>query len=160
ADRDRRQTEISKNHLYAGTGRMSDSIFGEYYSPHTFEDRLAQNSAGAIDVIIPIIHTNELWRANLTSIFREIPVRRLLIADGGCKDDSIAIARSFPRVEVFDHREYRSLGFSLRKLIEAVESEWFAYLHSDVYLPPGWFEAMKAHQKEYDWFGCPQRITA
>ena len=139
---------------------MSDSIFGEYYSPHTFEDRLAQNSAGAIDVIIPIIHTNELWRANLTSIFREIPVRRLLIADGGCKDDSIAIARSFPRVEVFDHREYRSLGFSLRKLIEAVESEWFAYLHSDVYLPPGWFEAMKAHQKEYDWFGCPQRITA
>jgi hypothetical protein len=138
----------------------SISIFSEYYAQRTFEDRFAQNPADAIDVVIPVIHTNELWHANLNSIFREIPVCRLLIGDGGCKDDSIDVARRFPRVEILDHREYRSLGYSLRKLIEAVESEWFAYLHSDVYLPAGWFDAMKAHQKNYDWFGCPQRITA
>lgn len=114
----------------------------------------------AIEIVIPVIHTNELWRANLLSIYREVPVRRLLISDGGCKDNSISIAREFPRVEVLDHRQYVSLGYCLRKLIEAVETEWFAYLHSDVYLPAGWFNAMRAHQKEYDWFGCPQRITA
>jgi glycosyltransferase involved in cell wall biosynthesis len=139
---------------------MTSSIFEEYYSSRPFADRFARDPADAIEVIIPVIHTNELWRANLNSIYREIPVRRLLISDGGCKDDSIDIVRGFPRVEVLDHTRYVSLGYSLRKLIEAVESEWFAYLHSDVYLPPGWFDAMKAHQKEYDWFGCPQRITA
>jgi hypothetical protein len=139
---------------------MTSSIFEEYYASRPFEDRFARDPSNAIEIIIPVIHTNELWRANLTSIYREVPVRRLLISDGGCKDDSIEIAKAFPRVEILDHTKYVSLGYCLRKLIEAVESKWFAYLHSDVYLPPGWFDAMLAHQKEYDWFGCPQRITA
>lgn len=135
------------------------SIFREYFAPHEFTDRFAGNPDGAVDVIIPIIHTNELWRVNLHSLYREIPIRRLLIGDGGCKDDSLDIAQEFPRVEVFDHRQFVSLGFSLRKLIEEVTSEWFIYVHSDVYIPPGWFDTMRTHQAEYDWFGCPQQMT-
>jgi hypothetical protein len=48
----------------------------------------------------------------------------------------------------------------VRLLITAVESEWFLYFHSDVYLPDGWFNIMRSYQSEYDWFGCPMRITA
>src|SRR4030095_1564904 len=33
-------------------------------------------------------------------------------------------------------------------------------MHADVYLSEGWFDAMRAHQSSYDWFGCPMRITA
>jgi hypothetical protein len=138
---------------------MTESIFQRYYRSEPFDDRFARDPAGAIDVLIPVIHTNELWEKNLISIYREVPVSRLLISDGGCKDDSIEIVSRFPRVTVLDHRAYKSLGFCLRKLIEAVETEWFIYVHSDVYLPDGWFDAMRAHQPEYDWFGCPQRIT-
>jgi hypothetical protein len=138
---------------------MTESIFQRYYKPETLDDRLARDKSGAIDVIIPVIHTNELWHNNLISIYRDVPVNRLLISDGGCKDDSIAIAQKFPRVTVLDHKAYKSLGFCLRKLVEAVETEWFIYVHSDVYLPPGWFDTMRAHQPRYDWFGCPQRIT-
>lgn len=136
------------------------SVFETYYSAEAFEDRYLRDPEGAIDIIIPVIHTNELWRKNLISIYREIPVKRLLISDGGCKDNTLEVVAEFPRVEILDHSAYVSLGYCLRKLIEAVESEWFAYLHSDVYIPPGWFEAMRRHQNEYDWFGCPQRITA
>lgn len=136
------------------------SVFKTYYSSESVEDRFLSDPTAAIDVVIPVIHTNELWRKNLISIYREVPVRRLLLSDGGCNDNTLEIAAEFPRVEVLDHRAYVSLGYCLRKLIEAVETEWFAYLHSDVYLPPGWFEAMRRYQGEYDWFGCPQRITA
>lgn len=138
---------------------MTESIFQRYYRPEPFVDRFARDRDGAIDVIIPVIHTNELWEKNLISIYRDVPVNRLLISDGGCKDDSITIAQRFPRVTVLDHRQYKSLGYCLRLLIEAVETEWFIYVHSDVYLPEGWFDAMRAHQPAYDWFGCPQRIT-
>lgn len=156
-----RLDDSSSSHLASeAPSPAGPSIFQKYYAPDVFEDRFAHHSDDAVDVIIPIIHTNELWEKNLISIYREIPVRRLLISDGGCTDNSIEIARRFPRVEVLDHRQYISLGYCLRKLIEEVESEWFVYLHSDVYLPHGWFEAMKKHQREYDWFGCPQRITA
>jgi hypothetical protein len=139
---------------------MQESIFQRYYRPEPFADRFARDPSGAIDVIIPVIHTNELWAKNLTSIYRDVPVNRMLISDGGCKDDSIAVVAKFPRVTVYDHRAYKTLGYCLRKLIESVETEWFIYLHSDVYLPEGWFDAMRRHQPEYDWFGCPQRITA
>jgi hypothetical protein len=135
------------------------SIFKEYYSNQSFTDRFITNPEGAIDVIIPVYHTNELWHANLISIFREVPVRRLLISDGGVIDDSIAIVNRFPRVEVLNHRNFKSLGKCISELIAAVTSEWFIYLHSDVYLPPGWFDTMTRYQDQYDWYGCPMNIT-
>lgn len=130
----------------------------EFFADVAFADRFERGPDGAVDVIIPILHTNELWRANLLSIYREIPVKRLLLGDGGCVDNSIEIARNFPRVEVFDHCSFRSLGFSIRRLIEEVSTEWFVYLHSDVYLPEGWFDAMCAGQQKYDWFECGQNV--
>ena len=135
------------------------TIFHKFFSHTAFADRYDREPDSAIDVIIPIVHTNELWAANLLSIYREIPVKRLLLGDGGCIDNSITIARNFPRVHVFDHRSFRSLGFSIRRLIEEVSTEWFVYLHSDVYLPEGWFNAMRAGQEKYDWFECGQNVT-
>jgi len=136
-----------------------NSIFREYYADKPFIDRYLTEAKDAIDVIIPVVHTNELWEANLLSFYREIPINKLLIGDGGCIDDSISIAEKFPRVQIFDHRSYQSLGYSIRKLIEAVEADWFVYIHSDAYLPPGWFDAMQKHQSEYDWFGCLMQHT-
>ena len=135
------------------------SIFKTYYELPDFLDRYLDNPTGAVDVIIPVIHTNELWRVNLLSFYREVPIHKLIVGDGGCIDDSIEIAREFPRVEVLDHREYKSLGYSIRKMIEAVEADWFIYVHSDAYLPAGWFDAMQNRQTEYDWFGCPMQHT-
>lgn len=135
------------------------SIFEEYYVPQPIVDRYLDDGARGVDVIIPVIHTNELWRANLISIYREVPVHELIIADGGSIDGSIDVLCEFPRVRVLDHRAYRSLGMSLRLMIEAVATEWFIYLHSDVYLPPGWFDVMTQHQGEYDWFGSAMQHT-
>ena len=135
------------------------SIFEQYYTKADFVDRYAGDPHHAVDVVIPVYHTNELWRANLLSIYREIPVRRLLISDGGCVDNSIDVVREFPRVEVFDHRSAKTLGICIAELIKQVTADWFVYLHSDVYLPEGWFDQMVKHQGQYDWFGCPMNIT-
>ena len=131
------------------------SIFEEYYTKQPFHDRFISDNENAIDVIVPVYHTNELWQANLTSIYREVPVSRLLISDGGCIDDSIEIVSKFPRVSVLDHREYKTLGKCIAELIKMVDTKWFIYLHSDVYLPPGWFDTMIKYNNKYDWYGCP-----
>jgi hypothetical protein len=135
------------------------SIFKAYYSQPEFKDRYLENPENAIEVIIPVYHTNELWRINLFSIYREIPVKRLLISDGGVIDNSIDVLKEFPRVEVFNHRHYKSLGKCIAELIKEVRSDWFAYLHSDVYLPEGWFAEMIKHKNTYDWYGCPMMHT-
>lgn len=138
---------------------MERSIFQQYYEHRELVDRFLENKSPAVDVIIPIIHTTELWEANLFSIYREIPVNRLLLGDGGCIDDTIEIAKRFPRVVVVDQKHIKTLGYCIRELIEGVETEWFIYLHSDVYLPSGWFDVMEKYQGQYDWYGCPQQIT-
>jgi hypothetical protein len=135
------------------------TIFRELFNDAPFVDRYEREPENAVDIIIPVIHSNELFRSNLLSFYREIPVNRLLLGDGGVIDDTLKVASEFPRVEVLDHTRYHSQGYSIRKLIEAVETEWFIYLHADVYLPPGWFETMNRHRSEYDWFECPQCIT-
>lgn len=136
-----------------------DTIFRRYYQEVPFVDRYAGNPVEGVDVILPVIHSNELWDANLRSFYREIPIRRLLLADGGCIDDTVEVAKKYPRVEVLDHRDIVSLGYSERKLIESVETEWFIHLHSDVHLPVGWFDAMLKYQNQYDWYGCSERDT-
>jgi hypothetical protein len=138
---------------------MISSIFKEYFSSQDFLDRYLQDNSNAVDVIIPVFHTNELWKTNLFSIYKEIPIRRLLISDGGVIDDSIDVVKEFPRVEVYDHRKYKTLGKCISELIKSVTSDWFVYLHSDVYLPNGWFDSMIKYQDKYDWYGCPMNIT-
>jgi len=138
---------------------MSESIFKEYYKKQKFIDRYEIDSSEEIEVIIPVYHTNELWEANLRSIFREIPVKRLLISDGGVIDNSLDILKKFPRVEIYDHTKYKTLGKCIAELIKSVETEHFIYLHSDVYLPENWFDKMIKYKSDYDWYGCPMNIT-
>lgn len=135
------------------------SIYQQYYENTEFIDKFKEDKSVGIDVIIPCYHTNELWKANLHSIYKEIPVSRLLISDGGCIDDSIEVVSKFPRVEVYDHRDSKTLGWCIAQLIKNVNSEHFIYLHSDVYLPEGWYTSMIKHKDKYDWYGCPMQIT-
>lgn len=135
----------------------NNNIFTQYWAEEIFIDRYNDGPENAVDVLIPVAHTNELWKKNLLSIYREIPVKRLLIGNCGCTEQALEIVREFPRTVILDHQNFHSLGFSIRKLIEAVETEWFVYLHSDVFLPQGWFHAMVSHQSEFDWFECNRR---
>jgi len=135
------------------------SIFETYYIREEFVDRKVSTEEAGVDVIIPLINTNELWKSNLYSFYREIPINRLLIGDGGCTDNSIEIVKKFPRVEVVDCSKYVSLGYCVKKLMELVETEWFVYLHADVYLPERWYDEMVKHQGRYDWFECYRKVT-
>ncbi len=137
----------------------NSSIFREYFEEKRLQDRFLKEREKAVDVIIPLINTNELWQANLFSFYREIPVNRLIIGDGGCTDDSIEIVKQFPRIEVIDQQSYKSLGYCIKELIENIATEYFVYLHADIYLPEGWFDSMYAHRDEYDWFECYRKMT-
>lgn len=135
------------------------SIFEKYYINEEFLDRKELKNEKGIDIIIPLINTNPIFKKNLYSFYREIPINRLLIGNGGCSDDSIEIVKKFPRVEVIDQSRYDSLGYCIAELISKVKTEWFIYLHADVYLPDKWYDIMKNYQNVYDWFECDRRMT-
>jgi hypothetical protein len=136
-------------------------LFRNLFAHREFSDRYTdtRNEFQAIDVIVPLLHSTDLWRENLLSYYREIPISRLLIGDGGVIDNSLDVLRDFPRVEVIDHRNFISLGKSISDLISRVETDHFIYLQSDVFLPSNWFDDMWSGTKDFDWYGCPMHIT-
>jgi hypothetical protein len=138
--------------------RFDYNLIRNLYQNHNFVDKFTDSSDG-IDVIVPLLHSNDLWRENLKSFYREIPIRRLLVGDAGAIDDSIKILSEFPRVTIYNHKNIKTLGKSLALLIDEVSSNLFIYLHSDVYLPKGWFDEMVKHTKEYDWYGSSMQTV-
>lgn len=138
--------------------RQREDLFTAFCdAPQELIDRYTADPARAVDVIIPAKHANALWKSNLYNYYAQIPIARLLIGDGGMPEEAREIAASFPRAHILDQRDRLSLGYCIRELIERVETEWFVYLHDDVCLPDGWFDAMIQHQDELDWFECERR---
>lgn len=135
------------------------TIFSDLFEmPKSFSDRhVLEPELEPVDVIIPVINTNPLFRRNLYNLYQRVPVRQLLIGDGGSTDGSIDIVREFPRVKIIDQRKYKTLGKCLAELMDNVESEWFVYVHADVFLPEGWYDEMSRHRQEYDWFESSQK---
>ena len=134
-----------------------DSIFRTYFKEERFIDR--SSTKDAIDVIIPIRNVNELFEKNLISIYREIPVNRLIIGNGGSTDDFLEILKKFPRVEIIDQSKHRTLGYCIAELISLVETNCFIYLHSDVYIPENWYDEMEKNMDRYDWLESDSRVT-
>lgn len=125
----------------------------------SFVDRAEKYNEELLDVIIPLYHVNRFFQNNLKSYFKEIPINRLIIGNAGADDGVLDVLKEFPRVEVLDHRHYKSLGFSLRDLVEKTQTRKFIYLHADVYLPDNWFDVIKTESSDFDWFECDQTIA-
>lgn len=139
---------------------MDDKFFiKNLFQKPRFIDRKNLTNEDAVDVVIPLINSNLLFERNLLSFYKEIPINRLIIGDGGCSDNSIDIVKRFPRVKIIDQSSHRSLGYCIAELISLVETEWFIYLHSDVYLPKNWYNKMKNYQNKYDWYECNRRMV-
>jgi hypothetical protein len=81
------------------------------------------------------LNTNFLFEKNLNSIYKNIPVNRLLVGDAGCIDETISCLSRFPRVEIFDHKNFLTSGVCIKDLISKVCTDRFFYLHSDVFIP-------------------------
>ena len=56
--------------MTSATIQRGTSVFAELYRERPFADKYATESGTAVDVVIPVMHTNELWRANLHSIYQ------------------------------------------------------------------------------------------
>ena len=136
----------------------SNFSFTQMFSRKTFHDSF-EAGAAPIDVVMPLLHSNELFRNNLISIYSQIPVARLIVGDAGVIDESLSVLSEFPRVEVQDHREIRTLGRSLALLIDSVRTDSFAYVHSDVELPEGWYNPMRDELQNHGWVGSRMEVV-
>jgi glycosyltransferase involved in cell wall biosynthesis len=102
-----------------------------------------------MDVIIRTKNSAELLEACLQSICDEIPVRRIIIVDGGSTDKTLEIASKFNRVSIYSLPDL-NLGQATKYGFLMAKTEWVAVIDSDIILRKGWFEEMKKHMSDAD----------
>jgi len=112
--------------------------------------RVKEKNIESIDVIMLTLDSENFLEKSLYSIYQEIPVRKLIVCDGGSKDNTIKILKKFPRIDIHIRTDIRTTGKVLEFLFSLTESEWFALIDSDIILTDGWYDEMKKHQKSMD----------
>ncbi len=91
-----------------------------------------------IDVVILTKDSEYVLEECLDSLYDNVPVKRLIVVDGGSKDKTLSILEKYPRVEIVDEKP-TCRGVARQIGINKVSTEWFLFVDSDVVLCENWF---------------------
>jgi glycosyltransferase involved in cell wall biosynthesis len=102
-----------------------------------------------VDVAVLTKNSGETLQKCLDSIYSNIPVNRLIIVDGYSTDNTLEVVEKFSKKyhNVVLLNEKGTRGRARQKAIEAVKTEWFMFVDSDVILCRGWFSKARRFMK-------------
>lgn len=95
-----------------------------------------------VDVVVLTKNSGETLERCLKAIYKNVPINRLIVVDGYSTDKTLEIIERFNRehhnVVVISEKGTR--GKARQTAIEAVKTEWFVFVDSDVILCNQWFD--------------------
>lgn len=99
------------------------------------------------DVVIITLNSDRMLHKCVESVYKNVPVNRLIAVDGGSSDQTIPILKAFNdkyhNVKIIVEKGTRATA--RQKGIENVESDWFIFVDSDVVLSKNWFKKAFQH---------------
>jgi len=100
-----------------------------------------------VDVVMLTKNSARMLNACLKSVYENVPVNRLIVIDGFSTDGTLKILDEFNKKHgnVKLIIENSSRGKARERGIQEVETEWFAFVDSDVILCKDWFRKASRH---------------
>lgn len=94
-----------------------------------------------VDVVVLTKNSERVLRECLSSIYGNVPVNNLIVVDGYSTDGTLGIVEEYREEygNVVLIRERGTRGRARQTAIDAVETEWFVFVDSDVILCKDWF---------------------
>jgi len=94
-----------------------------------------------VDVVILTKNSERLLRKCIDSVYRNVPVNRLIVVDGYSDDGTIQIVKDFQEKHgnVIFVQDEGTRGSARQKAMNEVKSDWFMFVDSDVILSENWF---------------------
>ena len=94
-----------------------------------------------VDVAILTMNSGRMLRECINSVYKNIPVKNLIIIDGYSTDNTMDIVKEFQEKygNVTFVQEKGTRGTARQKAIQLVKSDWFIFVDSDVLLSKNWF---------------------
>jgi len=101
--------------------------------------RIRRRKMKADVVVLTKNCANPIFEKCLSRVKQEISVNRLIVVDAYSADHNLNIVKQFfPDATILFDKDTRATA--RQKGIEAVETEWFVFIDSDVVLQHGWFK--------------------
>jgi glycosyltransferase involved in cell wall biosynthesis len=94
-----------------------------------------------VDVVILTKNSERLLRECIDSVYRNVPVNRLIVVDGYSTDNTVQIVKEFQQRhgDVVLVQEKGTRGSARQEAMDMVKSDWFMFVDSDVVLSENWF---------------------
>jgi len=113
-----------------------------------FEQSASHNRDGLdltginVDVVVLTKNSERLLQGCLSSVYANVPVNKLIVVDGFSTDKTLDIVKDFDKKygNVVLIQEKGTRGTARQRAIDAVKTEWFVFVDSDVVLCERWFE--------------------
>jgi glycosyltransferase involved in cell wall biosynthesis len=100
-----------------------------------------------VDVVIITKNSEHMLSECLKSVYKNVPVNRLIVVDGDSTDRTLAIVHKFQKkhgnILVLQDRGTRATA--RQKGIDQVKTEWFMFVDSDAVLCKDWFKKAEKH---------------
>jgi glycosyltransferase involved in cell wall biosynthesis len=100
-----------------------------------------------VDVVIITKNSEHMLSECLKSVYKNVPVNRLIVVDGYSTDKTLEIVREFQKkhgnILLIQDRGNRATA--RQKGINQVKTEWFMFVDSDAVLCKDWFKKAEKH---------------
>ena len=100
-----------------------------------------------VDVVIITKNSENMLNECLKSVYKNVPVNRLIVVDGYSTDKTLEIVREFQKkhgnILLIPDRGNRATA--RQKGINQVKTEWFMFVDSDAVLCKDWFKKAEKH---------------
>jgi glycosyltransferase involved in cell wall biosynthesis len=116
--------------------------------------RIKEPDLEPVDVLMLTLDAEPYLERCLDSVYREIPLEKMIVVDGGSKDKTLEILDKYPRTEIHIRPDMRTTGKGCEFLLGRATTPWIIFMDSDIELPEGWYDEMAKHRDKYDFFGC------
>jgi len=116
--------------------------------------RIKEPNLEPVDVLLFTLDAETYLEKCLDSVYREIPVNKVIVLDGGSKDKTMEILRKYPRMEIHVRPDIRTTGKGCEFSLARASTPWIVFMDADIELPPGWYDEMLKYRDRYDFFGC------
>jgi glycosyltransferase involved in cell wall biosynthesis len=100
-----------------------------------------------VDVVIITKNSERMLTECLKSVYKNVPVHRLIVVDGYSTDKTLEIVRQFQKEHgnVLVIQDKGTRATARQKGIDHVKTEWFMFVDSDAVLCKDWFKKAEKH---------------
>ena len=110
-------------------------MLGEYENT----DRLhAEPEIEPVDALMLTLDAEKYLEKTLDAAYREAPISRFFVIDGGSQDRTLEILKQYPRMEIHVRPDIRTTGKGLELLLEMATTPWVLFVDCGKVPAEGW----------------------